>query len=132
DGLGFMVGKDRYKMHLAEAADTVEKSSCNNHRAVNQANAAQHKLESTGIGGVACAQHVTCRQMNMDYALCEASRHNMEGITRAVTFYDINCQYNKHFRVWVDRGRFLEMAPQLTIIPGIGLWHVHGHQDSCY
>ncbi|KAG1870329.1 hypothetical protein F4604DRAFT_1881284 [Suillus subluteus] len=47
DGLGFMVGKDRYKMHLAEAADMVEKSSCNNHRA----------LESTGIGGVACARH---------------------------------------------------------------------------
>jgi hypothetical protein len=32
DGLGFMVGKDRYKMHLAAASDTVEKSSCNNHR----------------------------------------------------------------------------------------------------
>ncbi|KAG1784423.1 uncharacterized protein HD556DRAFT_1427833 [Suillus plorans] len=126
DGLGFMVGKDK-------AADTVEKSSCNNHRAVNQANAARHKLESTGIGGVACARHGCFvphsmvnfqkgeRQMNMDYALCEASRHNMEGITRAVTFYDINCQYNKHFRV-----------RQLTIIPGIGLWHIHGHQDSCY
>ncbi|KAG1889858.1 hypothetical protein F4604DRAFT_1673395 [Suillus subluteus] len=57
DGLGFMVGKDRYKMHLAEAADMVEKSSCNNHWAVNQANAARHKLESTGIGGVACARH---------------------------------------------------------------------------
>ncbi|KAG2137902.1 uncharacterized protein EDB93DRAFT_1106518 [Suillus bovinus] len=41
DGLGFMVGKD----------------SCNNHQAVNQANATQHKLESTGIGGVACARH---------------------------------------------------------------------------
>ncbi|KAG2130961.1 uncharacterized protein EDB93DRAFT_1051776, partial [Suillus bovinus] len=27
---------------------------------------------------------------------------------------------------------FLEMVPELTIIPGIGLWHVHGHQDSCY
>ncbi|KAG1892924.1 uncharacterized protein F5891DRAFT_1131426 [Suillus fuscotomentosus] len=144
DRLGFMVGKDRYKMHLAEAADTVEKSSCNNHRAVNQANAARHKLESTGIRGVACARHGCLvphsmvdfqkgeRQMNMDYALCEASRHNMEGITRAVTFYDINCQYNKHFQVWVDRSRFLEMAPQLTIIPGIGLWHVHGHQDSYY
>ncbi|KAG1838105.1 hypothetical protein C8R48DRAFT_751576 [Suillus tomentosus] len=132
NGLGFM------------AADTVEKSSCNNHRAVNQANAARHKLESTGIGGVACARHGCFvphsmvdfqkgeRQMNMDYALCEASRHNMEGITRAVTFYDINCQYNKHFRVRVDRSQFLEMAPQLTIIPRIGLWHVHGHQDSCY
>ncbi|KAG2341740.1 hypothetical protein BDR05DRAFT_976855 [Suillus weaverae] len=57
DGLGFMVGKDRYKMHLEEAADTVEKSSCNNHQAVDQANASRHKLESTGIGGVTCARH---------------------------------------------------------------------------
>ncbi|KAG2146457.1 uncharacterized protein EDB93DRAFT_1250995 [Suillus bovinus] len=24
------------------------------------------------------------------------------------------------------------MVPELTIIPGIGLWHVHGHQDNCY
>ncbi|KAG1721330.1 hypothetical protein EDB19DRAFT_1898348 [Suillus lakei] len=144
DGLGFIVGKDRYKKHLAETADAVEKSSCNNHRAVNQANAARHKLESTGIGGVACARHGCFvphsmvdfqkgkRQMNMDYALCEAAQHNMEGITRAITFYDINCQYNKHLRVRVDRSRFLEMVPELTIIPGIGLWHVHGHQDSCY
>ncbi|KAG1730840.1 uncharacterized protein EDB91DRAFT_1039091, partial [Suillus paluster] len=35
DGLGFMVGKERYQKHLEEAADTVEKSSCNNHWAVN-------------------------------------------------------------------------------------------------
>ncbi|KAG1720213.1 hypothetical protein EDB19DRAFT_1918112 [Suillus lakei] len=68
----------------------------------------------------------------MDYALCEAAQHNMEGITRAITFYDINCQYNKHLRVRVDRSQFLEMVLELTIIPGIGLWHVHGHQDSCY
>ncbi|KAG1727202.1 hypothetical protein EDB19DRAFT_1929868 [Suillus lakei] len=107
DGLGFMVGKDRYKKHLAEAADTVEKSSCNNHRAVNQANVAWHKLESTGIRGVACAQHGCFvphsmvdfqkgkRQMNMDYALC---------ITRAITFYDINCQYNKHLWLAVQCG----------------------------
>ncbi|KAG1824389.1 uncharacterized protein BJ212DRAFT_1444267 [Suillus subaureus] len=122
NGLGFMVGKDRYKTHLAEAADTLEKLSCNNHQAVNQANAAQHKLESTGIGRVACAQYGCCvphsmvdfqkgeRQMNMDYTLCEAAQHNMEGITRAVTLHDINCQYNKHFHVQ----------------------HLHGHQDSCY
>ncbi|KAG1726798.1 uncharacterized protein EDB91DRAFT_1239605 [Suillus paluster] len=51
DGFGFMVGKDRYQRHLAVATDTLERSSCNNHRAVNQANAARHKLESTGLGG---------------------------------------------------------------------------------
>ncbi|KAG2063965.1 hypothetical protein BDR04DRAFT_1163108 [Suillus decipiens] len=36
----------------------------------------------------------------MDYALCEAAQHNMEAIIRAITFYDINCQYNKHFQDW--------------------------------
>jgi len=55
--LGFMVGKDRYKMHLAVASDMVEKLSCNNHQAVNQANVAWHKLEFIGIGGVIRAQH---------------------------------------------------------------------------
>ncbi|KAG2057244.1 hypothetical protein BDR06DRAFT_980938 [Suillus hirtellus] len=106
--------EDRYKMHLAEAADTVEKSSCKNHWAVNQANAAQHKLESTGIGGVACARHSCFVPHSMvDF---------QKGITRAVTFYDINCQYNKHFQVQVDQSQFLEMAPQLTIIPGIGCY----------
>ncbi|KAG1727573.1 uncharacterized protein EDB91DRAFT_1253835 [Suillus paluster] len=68
----------------------------------------------------------------MDYALCEATQHNMDGITRAVTFYDINCQYNKHLHVRVDQNQFLTMVPELTVIPGIGLWHIHGHQDSCY
>lgn len=57
DGLGFMVGDARYKMHLAEAQDIVYRSDCNNHRAVNQANASRHKLEATGIGGCACARH---------------------------------------------------------------------------
>ncbi|KAG1721480.1 uncharacterized protein EDB91DRAFT_1256508 [Suillus paluster] len=70
--------------------------------------------------------------MNMDYALCEAAAYNMKGISKAVNFYDINCQYQKHFCTWVDRGQFLTMDPKLTIMPRIGLWHVHGHQDSCY
>jgi hypothetical protein len=70
--------------------------------------------------------------MNMDYALCEALKHNMKGITRVLTFYDINCQYNKHFRKRVDENNYLEVREELEIIPGIGLWHIHGHQDSCF
>ncbi|KAJ8583965.1 hypothetical protein M405DRAFT_712155, partial [Rhizopogon salebrosus TDB-379] len=118
--------------------------TCHNHRAVTQANASRHKLEATGIGGVACARHGCFvphamvdfqkgeRQMNMDYALCEALKYNMKGINRVLTFYDINCQYNKHFREWVDRNMYLEVDEQICIIPGIGLWHIHGHQDCCY
>jgi hypothetical protein len=70
--------------------------------------------------------------MNMDYALCEALKHNTGGIRRALTFYDINCQYHKHLRDRVSSSPFLELDQELEIVPGIGLWHVHGHQDSCY
>ncbi|KAG2150343.1 uncharacterized protein EDB93DRAFT_1103558 [Suillus bovinus] len=57
DGLAFMVGDERYKSHLAVAQDHVQKSDYDNHHAVNQANASQQKLEATGIGRCACAQH---------------------------------------------------------------------------
>ncbi|KIK71738.1 hypothetical protein PAXRUDRAFT_181987, partial [Paxillus rubicundulus Ve08.2h10] len=86
-----------------------QRSDCNNHRAVNQANAHRHKLEATRIGGCACAQHGCFiphslidfqkgeRQVNMDYALSHALGHNMAGTQRVLTFYDINCQYMKNF-----------------------------------
>lgn len=57
DGRAFMVGDSTYKAHLALAKDAVQRSECNNHRAVNQANATRHRLEATGIGGCACARH---------------------------------------------------------------------------
>ncbi|KAG2129666.1 uncharacterized protein EDB93DRAFT_1243406 [Suillus bovinus] len=57
DGLAFMVGDERYKSHLCIAQDCVQRSDCNNHHAVNQANTCQQKLEATGIGGCACARH---------------------------------------------------------------------------
>jgi hypothetical protein len=72
------------------------------------------------------------RQMNMDYALCHALGHNMDGIRQAFTFYDINCQYHKHFRRRVKESLYLSIPSEMEIVPGIGLWHVHGHQDKCY
>ncbi|KAG2095275.1 uncharacterized protein F5147DRAFT_747748 [Suillus discolor] len=144
DGLCFMVTRDKYKAHLAGANEHVQMSECNNHRAVNQANASRHKLEATGIGGCACARHGCFvphsivdfqkgeRQMNMDYALCHALSHHTNGLTRALTFYDINCQYNKHFRRRVNESPYMSIPAGMEIVPGIGLWHVHGHQDKCY
>ncbi|KAG1730911.1 hypothetical protein EDB19DRAFT_1831884 [Suillus lakei] len=105
-------------------------------RAVNQANASQHTLEATGIGGCACNSMVDFqkgkRQMNMDYTLCNALAHNMDGLHWALTFYDVNCQYNKHLHQRVDESLHLGIPSGMDIIPGIGLWHVHGHQDKCY
>ena len=38
-------------------SDKLKRSTCNNHQAINQANAAHGKLEATGIGATACARH---------------------------------------------------------------------------
>ncbi|KAG1901134.1 uncharacterized protein F5891DRAFT_979687 [Suillus fuscotomentosus] len=129
DGLGFMVGRKRYKAHLAVATDSMQRSECNNHRAVNQANASRHKLEATGIGGYFQKGE---RQMNMDYALCNALGYNTEGLETALTFYDVNCQYNKYLLRRVEESPYLAIPFGMEIILGIGLWHVHGHQDQCY
>ncbi|KAG1873904.1 hypothetical protein F4604DRAFT_1925476 [Suillus subluteus] len=130
DGLGFMVSDGRYKLHLAEAQDIAKTS--------------RHNLEATGIGGCACARHGCFvphsmvdfqkgeRQMNMDYALCQALGYNTDGIDRALTFYDINCQYHKHLHRRVEESPYLDLPWGMEVIPGIGLWHVHGHQDKCY
>ncbi|KAG1887748.1 hypothetical protein F4604DRAFT_1674916 [Suillus subluteus] len=113
NGLGFM------------AQDIVQRLDCNNHLAINQENASCHKLEATGIGSQ--------RQMNMDYALCQALGYNTNGINRAFTFYDINCQYHKHLSKRIEESPYLDLPWGMDIIPGIGLCspiQTHGVEDS--
>ncbi|KAG1720700.1 hypothetical protein EDB19DRAFT_1835837 [Suillus lakei] len=81
---------------------------------------------------LALAKDSAQRQMNMDYTLCNALAHNTDGLHWALTFYDVNCQYNKHLCQWVDESLHLGIPSGMDIVPGIGLWHVHGHQDKCY
>ncbi|KAG1883061.1 hypothetical protein F4604DRAFT_1576461, partial [Suillus subluteus] len=57
NGQCFIVARARYQAHLAISKDLAQRSECNNHRVVNQANASRHKLEATGIGGCACTRH---------------------------------------------------------------------------
>ncbi|KAH9949222.1 hypothetical protein B0H21DRAFT_820230 [Amylocystis lapponica] len=144
DGTGFMVGEGRYKAHLKVAKEVKSKSSCNNHKAVNLANADRHKLEATGIGATACPRHGCFlphavvdfqkgeRQMNMDYSFSQALGRNMENIQRVILLYDINCQYGVHLRQRFTESPYLHMPRRLEIVQGIGLFHVHGHQDACF
>ncbi|KIO11756.1 hypothetical protein M404DRAFT_126579, partial [Pisolithus tinctorius Marx 270] len=85
-------------------------------------NAAQGKLHVTGIGATACAWHgcfyLHCvvdfqkgeRQLNMDYSLANVLGYNMEGIKQVL----------------------IDILLSLQIIPGISIWHVHGHKKECY
>ena len=69
----------------------------------------------------------------MDYALNEALKYTTNEETPGVILaYDINCQYSINLRRRLEEGPFLHNWEDLPILPAIGLFHVHGHQEKCY
>lgn len=121
-----------------------QRSTCNNHKAVNAANAERHKLEATGIGATACSRHGCFypgsvvdfqkgeQQKNMDYSLSQALAYNMPEAPAVLLMYDIMCQYGVHLRSRFSASPYLSLPDGIQIDKGIGLFHIHGHQDSCY
>ncbi|KAI6034785.1 hypothetical protein EDC04DRAFT_2516893, partial [Pisolithus marmoratus] len=144
DRRGFMVTNPPYQAYLKATPHITEKSPCNNHKAISQANASHRKLNSTGVGATACAWHGCFyphsvvdfqkgeRQLNMDYSLAHALSYNMVSINNILCFYDINCTYMKNMQRHVDGSRFLHIPASMRITAGIGMWHVHGHKKDCY
>ena len=55
----------------------------------------------------------------------------MEDIPVALVMYDIMCQYGVHLRSRVEKSPELSIPDSLELCTGIGLFHIHGHQDSC-
>jgi hypothetical protein len=79
-----------------------------------------------------CTSFVYDRQMNMDYSLCQALKYNMDGIKQVLVFYDVMCQYSKNLQRRVDENPYLDVPEDIVLQKGIGLFHVHGHQDTCF
>ncbi|KAH9037588.1 hypothetical protein EDB84DRAFT_1268706 [Lactarius hengduanensis] len=76
---------------------------------------------------------ISFRQINMDYSICKALSYNMEDIPVALVMYDIMCQYRVHFEERIKSSPELSLpsSESLELRMGIGLFHIHGHQDSC-
>ncbi|KAF8949743.1 hypothetical protein BDZ97DRAFT_1935059 [Flammula alnicola] len=71
--------------------------------------------------------------MNVDYGLVQAFNNTRtDQAPKIIVVYDINCQYSKNLRKRVEAGRYLHFRPGLNLVAGIGMFHVHGHQDVCY
>ncbi|KAH9004868.1 hypothetical protein EDB86DRAFT_2796565 [Lactarius hatsudake] len=141
-GMAFMANPNSYKAHLHSGQEIVQPSTCNTYRAIEQANSSRPHLDVTGIGATACCYGFFVptsvvdfqkgeRQINMDYSLCKALSYNMEDILVALVMYDIMCQYGVHFQERVERSPELSLSSSLQLWTGIGLFHIHGHQDSC-
>ena len=67
----------------------------------------------------------------MDYSICKALSYNMENMPVALVMYDIMCQYRVNLRDRVMKSPELSLSSNLELRTGIGLFHIHGHQDSC-
>ena len=67
----------------------------------------------------------------MDYSLCKALSYNMQDIPMALVMYDIMCQYRVHLKERVQKSKEISIPSSLKLQTGIGLFHIHGHQDTC-
>ncbi|KIK73380.1 hypothetical protein PAXRUDRAFT_178597, partial [Paxillus rubicundulus Ve08.2h10] len=85
-----------------------KQSACNNHRAVNQANSLCTRLEATGIGATACA----CHGCFVPHSVVDFQKGE------------------RKLRQCVGNNEFLKFPMEMEIVPGIGIWHVHGHQPQ--
>ncbi|KIK75853.1 hypothetical protein PAXRUDRAFT_18623 [Paxillus rubicundulus Ve08.2h10] len=139
---GYFTALSCYRAHLQISDDKQPKSTCHEHKAVNQVHATQKHLAATGIGAIACARHGCFvpdtvvdfqkgkQQVNMDYVLCQALG-KLEGIPRAAVIYDITCQFSVPFGTRVLKSDYLKFSDSIQMIWGIRLFHIHGHQDVC-
>ena len=57
----------------------------------------------------------------MDYSLTNAFQYNMQGISRVLSFYDINCSYMTKLPHRVQKNNFLHFPAHIEIVPGIGI-----------
>ncbi|KAF8261851.1 hypothetical protein EI94DRAFT_1604708 [Lactarius quietus] len=141
-GMAFMANPEAYKTHLKSGQDPIQPSTCNTYKAIEQANSSRPHLDVTGIRATACCHGFFVptsvvdfqkgeRQVNMDYSLCKALSYNMADIPVALVMYDIMYQYGVHLSNRVEKSPELSIANSLELRTGIGLFHIHGHQDSC-
>ncbi|KDQ50181.1 hypothetical protein JAAARDRAFT_142310 [Jaapia argillacea MUCL 33604] len=144
NGSLFLVEETRHKAYCDAVVETPQ-ATCHDHKAQSQTNTQAKHLAVTSIVAVACARHGafclgSCanlqkgeRQINMDYILCQALKlMKIPGVTPTMVLYDIICQYGVHvFTRFLEHIQFLDFDSPLDITMGIGLFHVHGHQDSC-
>ncbi|EDQ98237.1 uncharacterized protein LACBIDRAFT_336148 [Laccaria bicolor S238N-H82] len=144
-GEGMMTEKEAYKKYLAQPTVTRQvKSTCSNHQAINNASQNHAGCDATGIAAFACPRSGAFipgsvvdfqkgkRQLNIDYALCEALKNmGLNGLDDIMIIYDMMCQY--HVNLWdrIANNPNLSISEKANLIMGIGLFHVHGHQDEC-
>ncbi|KIM34598.1 hypothetical protein M413DRAFT_168511, partial [Hebeloma cylindrosporum] len=144
-----MTAQQPYASHVKSAREIKSKEPCepleSSFRAISDSNMGSRVKDVTGVGAHACARHGAYapgsmvnfqkgeKQANMDYSWSETLKTtHMLGIRRLYHIYDVNCIYMIDIaRRFLEGARYLTM-PDIVVEKAIGMFHVHGHQDSCF
>jgi hypothetical protein len=74
-----------------------------------------------------------CRQVNVDYSVCNGLNFNSSGLLESLLVYDVNCQYLVHFDDRLeDVSDYLSRDPEIKLLGAIGKFHLADHVDSCF
>lgn len=72
------------------------------------------------------------RQMNMDYAICNALNYHTDSRQRMVVIYDIVCQWIINFYKRLAQSNHLDIPDEMDIIAAIGKFHLNAHVRECF
>ena len=72
------------------------------------------------------------RQVNMDYAFINAVNYWCGILTLVLLLYDVACQYYKKLWERMEKYTLIALPADTELRFGIGLFHIHGHQNDCF
>jgi hypothetical protein len=129
---------------------------------MNAANLNRKNRDATGIGACACARHGCfiphtvvdfqkgeryilslernlhqftkhhARQMNIDYAICNALKYQSSGLSEGLVIYDIGCQWIVHFQNRLNQSHSLSIPEAMKLLVAVGKFHLSAHIRECF
>jgi hypothetical protein len=72
------------------------------------------------------------RQMNIDYAICNALKYRSEGLLRALIIYDIGCQWIIYFLKRLKESQHLSIPEVMSLLVAVGKFHLSAHVQECF
>jgi hypothetical protein len=81
-----------------------------------------------------CINIYICRQINMDYSICNAARFNSSGLCRLLIIYDIVCQWCINFLHRLHNSQYLDFGhwSDSNVLYAIGKFHLNAHKNDCF
>ncbi|KIM52193.1 hypothetical protein SCLCIDRAFT_37440, partial [Scleroderma citrinum Foug A] len=147
NGLSYMVQDGPYQAHIVchlMCGSWKQKSSCQNHHAINHANVKRSNLWATGVGATACTRHGCFvphsmadfykgeQQKNVDYSIFQALSYSSTGINKALIIYDVACQWYVKLSQRVEACPALQIPEDLEIVPAVREFHLSAHKLECF